>query len=166
MSLLCVSPQDHSDHSSSNCHSGFQRVKLEGDPYQTLEVAVPSRLRSRKSSNRPLAGTRIAVKDMFDMQGLRTSVGSRGYFNLYQESKTAAASIQSLIDEGAEVLGKTKPSLFTAREEPTKCVEYQAPLNPRGDGCQSPARSSSGSAAATASYEWLDFAIGSDSKLL
>lgn len=75
-----------------------------------------------------------------------------------------ATSIQKLIDAGAEIVGKNKLSSFAAREEPTECVDYQAPFNPRGDGYQSPAGSSSGSAAAVASYDWLDFAIGTDSK--
>ena len=39
-------------------------------------------------------------------------------------------------------------------------VDYQAPWNPRADQYQSPTGSSSGSAAAIASYEWLDFTIG------
>lgn len=53
---------------------------------------------------------------------------------------------------------------FAATEEPVECVDFQAPWNPRADGYQSPAGSSSGSGAAIASYDWLDIAIGSDSK--
>ena len=53
---------------------------------------------------------------------------------------------------------------FAATEEPLECVGFQAPWNPRADGYQSPAGSSSGSGAAIASYPWLDIAIGSDSK--
>lgn len=48
------------------------------------------------------------------------------------------------------------------REEPTECVDFQAPFNPRADGYQSPAGSSSGSGAAIASYDWLDITIGTD----
>ncbi|KAI4206151.1 MAG: hypothetical protein LQ348_001065 [Seirophora lacunosa] len=51
---------------------------------------------------------------------------------------------------------------FAATEEPLECVDYQAPWNPRANGHQSPAGSSSGSGAAIASYSWLDIAIGSD----
>ncbi len=75
-----------------------------------------------------------------------------------------AKSIQKLIDAGAEIVGKNKLSSFAAREAPTESVDYQAPFNPRGDGYQYPAGSSSGSAAAVASYDWLDFAIGTDSE--
>ncbi|KAL8683875.1 MAG: hypothetical protein Q9186_000218 [Xanthomendoza sp. 1 TL-2023] len=76
----------------------------------------------------------------------------------------AESAIQRLIDAGVEVLGKSKLTSFAAREEPTESVDYQAPFNPRGDGYQSPAGSSSRSAAAVSSYDWLDFAIGSDSR--
>jgi Asp-tRNA(Asn)/Glu-tRNA(Gln) amidotransferase A subunit family amidase len=63
------------------------------------------------------------------------------------------------------VLGTTKLASFAATEEPIECVDYQAPWNPRADGYQSPAGSSSGSGVAIASYPWLDISIGSDSKL-
>lgn len=43
------------------------------------------------------------------------------------------------------------------------CVNL-CPTNPRGDGQLDTDCSSSGSAAAVAGYEWLDFAIGSDSE--
>jgi Asp-tRNA(Asn)/Glu-tRNA(Gln) amidotransferase A subunit family amidase len=49
-----------------------------------------------------------------------------------------------------------------AREEPSDAVDFQTAFNPRGDGYQSPAGSSSGSAAAVASYGWLDCALGTD----
>ncbi|KAL8963649.1 MAG: hypothetical protein Q9193_000118 [Seirophora villosa] len=111
---------------------------------------------------RDWAGTRIVVKDMFNIKGLRTSVGNRDFFNLYPPCTDTASAIQRLIDAGAEILGKSKLSSFAAREEPTESVDFQAPFNPRGDGYQSPAGSSSGSAAAVSSYDWLDFAIGSD----
>ena len=41
-------------------------------------------------------------------------------------------------------------------------TDYLAPFNPRGDSYQSPSSSSAGSAAASAAYPWLDFAIGTD----
>ncbi|CZR60710.1 uncharacterized protein PAC_10606 [Phialocephala subalpina] len=41
-------------------------------------------------------------------------------------------------------------------------IDYHAPFNPRADGYQDPSGSSAGSAAAIATYEWVDFAIGTD----
>ena len=49
-------------------------------------------------------------------------------------------------------------------EHPTQSVDYQAPFNPRGDGYLIAGGSSGGSAAAIATYDWLDIAICSDSK--
>ena len=144
--------------------SKFRTLRLLGDEYRTLSVAVPSRTCREKSKKLPLAGIRIVVKEMFDIEGLKTSVGNRNFFETYPPCTETASAVQRLIDVGAEVLGKSKLSSFAAREEPTESVDFQAPLNPRGDGYQSPAGSSSGSAAAVSSYDWLDFAIGSDSE--
>ena len=127
---------------------------------------MPSRISVEPSQIHLLGGIRIAVKDMSHIQGLRTSLGNRGYFELYQPCAKTAVSIKRLIDAGASIIGKTKLSSFASREEPTECVDFQAPFNPRGDGYQSPAGSSSSSGAAVAAYDWLDFAIWSDSKTL
>jgi Asp-tRNA(Asn)/Glu-tRNA(Gln) amidotransferase A subunit family amidase len=57
-----------------------------------------------------------------------------------------------------------KLSSFAGREEPMEAIDYQSPLNPRGDGYQYPAGNSSGSAAAVAGYDFVDIALGSDSE--
>jgi Asp-tRNA(Asn)/Glu-tRNA(Gln) amidotransferase A subunit family amidase len=106
----------------------------------------------------------VAVKDNFTIQGLKTSVCNKAYFELYPPALHTAGCIKLLEDEGAYVLGTTKLAAFAATEEPIECVDYQAPWNPRADGYQSPAGSSSGSGVAIASYPWLDISIGSDSK--
>lgn len=103
---------------------------------------------------------------MYHLDGIRTSVCNRAYHDLYPPQTETAACVQILISLGAIIVGKTHLSSFAWREEPTECIEYPAPFNPRGDGYQSPAGSSSGSGAAIASYEWLDFTLGSDSRSL
>ncbi|KAF6231500.1 hypothetical protein HO173_010252 [Letharia columbiana] len=67
-----------------------------------------------------------------------------------------------MVAAGAHVVAMTKLSSMIGREEPTEATNYHAPFNPRGDGYQSSAGSSSGSAAAVATYDWLDFAFGTD----
>jgi Asp-tRNA(Asn)/Glu-tRNA(Gln) amidotransferase A subunit family amidase len=129
-----------------------------------LDVAVPSRLKFR-SSTLPLAGLRVAVKDNFHLKGIKTSLCNRAYYEIYPPPSATAFCIQQLIDLGAIVLGKTKLNSFGTWEEPTEYVDYQAPWNPRADGYQSPGGSSSGSGAAVGAYDWIDIAIGSDSKL-
>lgn len=131
---------------------------------QSLSIAVTSRLRDKTTTAVPLAGWRVAVKEIFQIEGIRTSLCNRAYYELYPPATKTAACIEVLRHLGASIVGTTKLASFAATEEPIECVDFQAPWNPRADGYQSPAGSSSGSGAAIASYPWLDIAIGSDSK--
>ncbi|KAF2676238.1 amidase signature enzyme [Lentithecium fluviatile CBS 122367] len=125
-------------------------------------VAIPSRLAVRKPTLEPLGNFRVAVKDAFDIKGIRTSLGCRAYSELYPPPHATAPAIQCLIDRGARLTGKTKMSMFLSREEPAEAVDVESAWNPRGDGYQGPGGSSSGSAAAVAAYDWLDIGIGTD----
>ena len=72
--------------------------------------------------------------------------------------------MQKLLQAGAIFVGKTKTSQFGNTETPTAdWVDQLCPFSPRGDGYQDPAASSTGSAVAMASYDWLDVATGTDS---
>ncbi|KAB8070965.1 amidase signature domain-containing protein, partial [Aspergillus leporis] len=129
----------------------------------TKDVAVPSRLYYTQTPQKPLAGLRLGVKDIFHVQGLKTSGGSRSYYYLYGTQNVTAASIQRLLDLGAVFIGKTGTVQFANGDRPTAdWVDFHCPFNPRGDGYQSPSGSSSGSGAAIAAYDWLDLAVGSD----
>lgn len=129
-----------------------------------VSIAVPSRLYyPEPSPKRPLEGQRLAVKDIYDLKGLQTSAGSRAYFALSKIANETAPSVQSLIDLGAVVVGKSKTTFFALGEYPTAdYVDQLAPFNPRGDGYQNPEGSSSGTGAGLATYSWLDFGTGSD----
>lgn len=130
---------------------------------QALAVAVPSRLYFTKTADKPLAGVRLGVKDIYNLAGLRTSNGNRAWYHLYPPANASAVAIQRLIDAGAVVVGKMKTSQFANGEEATAdWVDYHSPFNPRGDGYQDPSSSSSGPGAGAASYDWLDLTIGSD----
>lgn len=113
---------------------------------------------------KPLAALRVAVKDIFQIKGIRTSLCNRAYYELYPPATRTAGCIEILRQSGVKIVGTTKLASFAATEEPIECVDFQAPWNPRADGYQSPAGSSSGSGAAIAAYPWLDIAIGSDSR--
>lgn len=126
-------------------------------------VIVPSRCYYRPSKARPLDGARITVKDNIDIAGHKTSLCNRAWLELYPEKTKTAACVQVLIGAGAIILGKVKLQAMIMREEPLECVEFTAPFNPRADGYQVPSGSSHASAAGVASYDWLDFSIGSDS---
>ncbi|KAL1879269.1 hypothetical protein Daus18300_001848 [Diaporthe australafricana] len=120
----------------------------------------------RLGLDRPLDGARITVKDNIDIAGHKTSLCNKAWLELYPEKTKTAACVQVLIDAGAIILGKVKLQAMIMREEPLECVEFTAPFNPRADGYQVPSGSSHASAAGVASYDWLDFSIGSDSMCL
>ncbi|KAL8948486.1 MAG: hypothetical protein Q9222_005329 [Ikaeria aurantiellina] len=142
--------------------SQYYNLNVGGEIAQTLGVAVPSRLQNSANDKIPFAGFRVAVKDNFAIQGIKTSLCNRAYHDLYPPATETAGCIKLLCQRGAVIVGTTKLASFAATEEPLDCIDYQAPWNPRADGHQSPAGSSSGSGAAIAAYPWLDIAIGSD----
>ncbi|KAH6888439.1 amidase signature domain-containing protein [Thelonectria olida] len=129
-----------------------------------ISIPVPSRhYYPKPSKKRPLSGLRLAVKDIFDLKGIKTGAGSRAYFVLYPPANGTASSLQRLVDLGAVIVGKVKTAQFAAGEVPTaNYVDQLAPFNPRGDGYQSPSSSSCGTGAALASYDWLDLGTGTD----
>ena len=129
---------------------------------QVPAIAVPSRLCARDPQSLPLQGVRVTVKEIFDMEGLRTGLGSRAYTELYPPAQATSPAIQTLLDAGVEVLGLSKMCSMVLKAPPAQCVDVSAPFNPRGDGYHSPSGGSSGQAAAVAAYPWLDFGIASD----
>lgn len=126
-------------------------------------VIVPSRCYYKPSKSRPLDGLRVAVKDSIHIEGHKTTLNNLAWRDLYPPASTNAHCVQLLINAGAVIVGKVKLQAMIVREEPVEAVEYTDPFNPRGDGYQVPSGSSSGSAAAIGSYDWLDLSLGSDS---
>lgn len=142
---------------------GFQPLSAQVQSSSSLTIGVPSRLYYTRTADKPLAGVRIGVKDIFDLKGVKRSNGNRAWYQLYPAAEQTAPAMQRLIDAGAVMIGLQKPSQFANGESPTAdWVDYHAPYNPRGDGYQDPSSSSSGAGASVASYDWLDIAVGSD----
>ncbi|KAL6718553.1 hypothetical protein ACLMJK_004645 [Lecanora helva] len=126
-------------------------------------VAVPSRLYYTKTADKPLAGVRTGIKDIYDIAGLQTSDGSRAFYSLYLPRNETARTVQRLIDAGAVLVGKMKTSQFANGEVATAdWVDYHEPFNPRGDGYQDTSSSSAGAGSGEGSYPWLDLSLGSD----
>jgi hypothetical protein len=124
-------------------------------------VPVPSRLYALHDT-RPLAGFRVGVKDLFDMKGLKTSGGSLAWQSIVDPANATAPALQQIVDLGGVLVGKTKPAQFASASDPWSWEDFHYPFNPRGDGYLSCSASSSGSACAVAAYDWLDYAIGTD----
>ncbi|GKT53021.1 glutamyl-tRNA amidotransferase [Colletotrichum tofieldiae] len=141
----------------------FQTLSAQVPSSASLTIGVPSRLYFTSSAEKPLAGVRVGVKDIYALAGVRRSNGNRAWYSLYPPAETTGPAIQNLIDAGAVVVGYQKPSQFANGESATAdWVDYHAPFNPRGDGYNDPSSSSSGAGASIASYAWLDIAVGSD----
>jgi amidase len=106
-----------------------------------------------------LAGTTLAVKDIFDLAGYPTGAGNPEV-RIWQGEKTKnALAVQALLDAGARVVGKTHTDEF-AYSMNGENVHYGTPVNPRAPG-RIPGGSSSGSAVAVAGG-LADIALGSD----
>ncbi|WKT45176.1 Amidase signature domain [Fusarium oxysporum f. sp. vasinfectum] len=140
--------------------TAFERLGVASISNTGLAIAVWCRAPTLVTNTPP--NLRIAVKDYFLVHGIKKSLCNRAYYDLSEPAAFTAEVIQALINDGAHILGLTKLSSVIAREEPVDAVDYSTALNPRGNGYQSPAGSSSGSAAAVAAYGWLDCAIGTD----
>ncbi|KAH8652293.1 amidase signature domain-containing protein [Xylariales sp. PMI_506] len=141
----------------------FQALSAQVSTSATLTVGVPSRLYYTPTAEKPLAGVRIGVKDIYQLEGIKASYGNRAWYHLYPASNVTGTAISRLIAAGAVIVGTQKPSQFANGETATAdWVDYHSPFNPRADGYQDPSSSSSGGGASVASYPWLDVAVGSD----
>lgn len=114
-------------------------------------------LSEKKATRLPLFGIPLAVKDLYETRGIRTTAGSR-FFRDY-EPKEDGAAIKKLKDTGALILGKTNTHEFAFGV---------TGVNPHYGTCHNPwdvnrisGGSSSGSAVAVASGMALG-AVGTD----
>ncbi|EHK22503.1 uncharacterized protein TRIVIDRAFT_2199, partial [Trichoderma virens Gv29-8] len=141
----------------------FETLSAKVSSSATVSIGVPSRLYFTKTKEKPLAGVRIGVKDLFDLKGVRKSNGNRAWYHFYPAANKTAHAIYNLIDAGAVIVGQQIPAQFAQGGSPTAdWIDYHAPFNPRGDGYNDAGGSSTGGGASIAAYEWLDLAVGTD----
>lgn len=125
-------------------------------------MPVPSRL---YSLGKPLAGARISIKDNIRLQGVKTSLECRSFYETYSADEQTAEYVKHLIDQGAVIIGKTKLCAFASAEDPPlHWIDYPCPFTPRGDGYQQPLGSTTGGATSLAGYDWMEYSIGTDSE--
>jgi len=128
-------------------------------------VAVPSRLYTPVTNECPLAGVRIAIKDVFRLSGIKASLNVRSFLETYGPDTETSVYVKKLMDLGAIIVGKSKTAAFAGSEKaPEYWIDFHCPFNPRADGYQVPSGSTSGGAASLAGYDWLDFSLGTDSE--
>lgn len=124
-------------------------------------IPVPSRIYSW-ADTRALAGYRVAIKDLFDIKGLKTTGGSQAWQYIVSPANATAPSIQRILDLGGVLVGKYKLAQFASGANPWDWQDEHYPFNPRADGYLTCSASSSGGGCSVAAYDWLDNAIGSD----
>ena len=139
----------------------YKALAADSPPFSYPAIPVPSRLYSLYDS-RPLAGYRVAIKDLFDMKGLVTTGGSRALAYTRSAANTTAPSIERIVELGGVLVGKYKLAQFASGANPWDWQDEHYPFNPRGDGWLTCSASSSGGGCGVAAYDWLDFAIGTD----
>ncbi|KFZ07187.1 hypothetical protein V501_06686 [Pseudogymnoascus sp. VKM F-4519 (FW-2642)] len=143
--------------------SRYSTLTASASGAHTLSLAVPSRLMYKPTAEKPLAGMRVGIKDVFDLKGIHTGNGNRAFAQCYPPANHSAEFIDVMIKQGAIIVGKTKTVEFAGEQEVVAdWVDYSYPFNPRGDYYLGATGSSTGSAAAIASYQWLDIALGTD----
>lgn len=112
-----------------------------------------------ESGNGELAGTTIAVKDLFAIAGQRIGAGNPRYLDTAPVETTTATAVQRLVDAGAVVTGIAQTDEF-AYSIAGRNTHYGTPPNPAAPGRIS-GGSSSGPAAAVALGQ-VDLGLGTD----
>lgn len=106
-----------------------------------------------------LAGLRLAVKDVFDVAGMRTGGGNPGWSSQQGQARSNAIAVERLLAAGAAWVGKTVTDELTYSLAGIN-VHYGTPVNPAAPD-RLPGGSSSGSAVAVACGA-ADIALGTD----
>ncbi|UWF60605.1 amidase [Brucella sp. 2716] len=127
------------------------------DPYNAL-IAKPEKPLAHAASG-PLAGERLAVKDIYDIAGMVTGCGNPQILAESPVARKSAPVVEKLLAAGAEFIGKaqTDEVAFSMMGQNS---HYPYPINPAAPD-RVTGGSSSGSAAAVAG-KLADIALGSD----
>ncbi len=130
-------------------------------PEDTVGAFVPHTITDpiRGSGTGPLAGKTFAVKDLFHIEGRKTSNGNPDYYAWTEPETATAPAVSKLLKAGADIVGITVCDEFFYSLTGAN-AHYGTPQNVRAPG-RMPGGSSSGSAAAVAA-RLCDFSLGSD----
>ena len=138
----------------------FAELDAGRPPWDALGAFVPAaQPHIAGSSGGPLSGLTFAAKDIFDIAGFVTGCGNPDWARSHAAAERHAATVQALLDAGAELVGKTITDEL-AYSLNGQNFHYGTPTHVNAPG-RSPGGSSSGSAAAVAGG-LADFALGSD----
>jgi len=138
---------------------GLKRMNPTSTPFECSAFLPYPKVPTRSAAGGPLAGLRLGVKDLFDVEGYPTGCGHPLKLRQSEIAARSAPSVQALLDAGACFLGKTHLDELAYSTDGVN-HHYGAPLN-----TIAPARvtggSSSGSASAVAA-NLVDVGLGTD----
>lgn len=113
-----------------NTDGTFSELSLSVPGMNTLSIPVPSRLYTSELSNPlPLANRRVAVKDIFDIAGLKTGCGNRAYFNTYPARTEHSHAVQRLVDQVSRVI-IVREGILTCSRVPSSLVKQRRRVSP------------------------------------
>ena len=121
-------------------------------------LGTPALLRSGAADG-PLAGTTVAVKDLFDLAGVVTGAGNPTFAATHAPTTRDASAVTRLVEAGADVVGKTITDEL-AWSLAGNNVHYGAPRNVAAPGRRTGGSSSGSAAAVTAGL--VDLGLGTD----
>jgi amidase len=124
-----------------------------------LAKQIAGRLAAQPASHATLAGHRLAVKDVFDIEGLRAGGGNPTWAAGQPVATSTALVVRTLLEHGAQWVGKTITDELTYSLAGIN-VHYGTPRNPASP-VRIPGGSSSGSAVAIAAGH-ADIGLGTD----
>ncbi|TDV33909.1 amidase [Paraburkholderia caballeronis] len=142
---------NHADLLQPGLHRAFVR-----DGFGALPPAALPSADARPSS---LSGARLAVKDVFDVAGLRTGGGNPAWRDAQPLAAATAPAVRLLLERGMRWVGKTVTDELTYSLAGIN-AHYGTPENP-ADPARLPGGSSSGSAVAVAAGD-ADIGLGTD----
>jgi amidase len=122
------------------------------DGFGSLPVSIPQ-------TGTKLTGQRLAVKDVFDVEGLRTGGGNPEWLAQQAPAAHTSLPVRALLEQGAQWIGKTVTDELTYSLAGIN-AHYGTPVNP-SDPARIPGGSSSGSAVAVAAGH-ADIGLGTD----
>ncbi|THU86122.1 amidase signature enzyme [Dendrothele bispora CBS 962.96] len=141
----------------------FNVVSASLDTDSSPYIGVPSRIYDLDAKEKPLAGLRVSVKDIYFLKGIAASAGNRAFYATYGVRNVTGPALSRLLDLGAHVVGTTKTVQFANGDRATgDWVDYHASFCPRADGNQEPSGSSTGAGTSISTLDWLDISIGTD----
>ncbi|RAU47897.1 MULTISPECIES: amidase [unclassified Pseudomonas] len=106
-----------------------------------------------------LVGARLAVKDVFDVEGMTCSAGNPAWLEQHVPAGDTAPVVQRLLDAGCRWVGKTVTDELTYSLAGIN-LHFGTPTNPAAPD-RLPGGSSSGSAVAVAA-DYADLSLGTD----